>query len=160
MSLPFVACHWTGHDWVLNNCPTPVGGVRSLLARWMGGAASSGARPAGLRGFLAFWMGGASSLTPTAGAGFRGLAAFWMGGASSLTPTAGAGFRGLAAFWMGGASMLTPTMVVPTVHGGDDRLHDEDYIEQRRLRRRTRMAAEDSILLRIVVTCVTEGLLE
>ena len=64
-------------------------GMRSLLAPWMGGAASSSApNDAGVRSMLAPWMGGAAVPAPVAsGAGYTGLLAFWMGGASATFDT-------------------------------------------------------------------------
>lgn len=42
-----------------NGSVTPPGGVKSMLAPWLGGA---GAQPAGYASMMGFWMGGGSAI--------------------------------------------------------------------------------------------------
>jgi hypothetical protein len=69
---------------------------------------------AGLRSPLAPWVGGAASTPAVSSGGPRSLLAFWLGGASSTPFVSSGGFRSPFAFWLGGASAVPGEPVEPT----------------------------------------------
>jgi hypothetical protein len=127
-------------EWGSNTAATAsYSGARSMLAPWMGGAASDAAPPGGYRSMLAFWSGGAASITGPA-------------------PTAG-GYRSMLAFWVGGAGVATevePSPPSPGVIGPPYRFHVPGDLSERY---RRKLIEEDELLLLMAAQIVAAGLL-
>ena len=108
---------------------------------------------AGVRSLLAFWAGGAAS-SPTQ-AGVKSPLAFWMGGAAASPVVSSAGVRSLLAFWAGGASSVSVTPAPPAVGGGGRmprRITHAEALREQQL-------AEDELILLFVASAVRCGLI-